>query len=93
MTLREFVNLVSGGDGYKYVAIRRKGGFEGRTGEYWVDNAMGFSWCTRKGFGFQQGQDWSKGKGEVKSIEPYTRNNKEVILCAVIDQESEENYV
>ena len=90
MVLKEFVELVAQGDGYKYIAVRRKNGFVGRTGEYWVDNAIGFSWCTRKGLDKKQGQDWNIGKAEVKGIETYTSVGykgeiEKIIPCAVID--------
>lgn len=83
MTLKEFIRLVANGNGYTYVAIRRKDGFVNRTGEYWCDNVIGFSWCTRKGY--KMGEDWNVGKCKVQSIETYTMRDGTIVPCAVID--------
>ena len=82
MTLKEFIKLASSEDVYNYVAIKREDGFEGKTGDTWVDTAIGFSWCSRKGI--PQGKDWDLGKMPIKSITTITAYG-ENIPCAVID--------
>lgn len=82
MTLKEFIKLVAQGNGYTYIAIKREDGFEGKSGDTWVNTAMGFSWCSRKGT--PQGEDWSLGKMPIKGITVITAHG-ENIPCAIID--------
>ena len=82
MTLKEFVKLVAQGDGYTYVAIKREEGFEGKLGDTWIDNAIGFFFFFRKGT--PQGEYWSLGRMPIKGITVATAYGKN-IPCAIID--------